>query len=123
MEIIIAIHEKWVNKILDGSKKFELRKNFPVEISRVWVYETAPKMEINFSFNVKSILRDSPNALWNKIGKFSGCTESEFSKYFSNKTSGAAIEIGEIFRIPTKKFNWAEIYPRQFLPISSIDDI
>lgn len=60
MDLVISIKSKYLNKIREGSKIWELRKSLPVElltqgkIGKIWIWETAPVSKIvgyfDFSF-------------------------------------------------------------------------
>ncbi len=61
MDIAISIKPKYLNKIREGSKTWELRKSLPRnlleegEINKVWVWETAPVSKVVGYFKVSYI--------------------------------------------------------------------
>lgn len=122
MELIMAIHPKWVRMIENGIKTFELRKHFPENISKVWVYETNPEKNIVGYFEVGEIIKMPPEKLIEMIQYF-GTTEKEFKEYFKAKKIGIAIEILNFKKIERIKFNWQSVYPQSYKIINSIADI
>ena len=58
MDLVISIKPKFLNKIREGSKIWELRKSLPIKlleedkINKVWVWETSPVSKIVGYFNV-----------------------------------------------------------------------
>ena len=71
---------KYVEEILNESKKYEYRKRIakkPVE--RILIYATHPMKEIVGEVQVTEVIRDSPEALWKQTKELSGIDEEAIS--------------------------------------------
>ena len=64
--ILLSIHPCFVEKILSGEKLFEYRKNIPTDISHVVIYATVPIKNIVAFVEVDSVLKGSPQEIWEK---------------------------------------------------------
>jgi len=99
----LSIRPRFVEAILRGEKRFEFRRRiFTRPIQTIVVYATVPVQRVVAEFDVRSVLRDSPSALWKLTHRFAGIAEDEFFGYFRGKQAGYAIEIGEVrpYRTP-----------------------
>lgn len=123
MDLILAIHPKWVEKIRKKEKSFELRKFFPKDIKIVYIYETNPIMKITAKFEIDYIIRDTPINIWNEIGNKTGCSYAEFFQYYNNKKNALAIKIKNLKEIHPIKFNGQKLFPQSYKIIKSIADI
>ncbi len=120
MNVILSIKPEYIQKILEGRKKYEFRKTkFRKEIDEVFVYATKPIQKIVFKFRVGEIIVDTPENLWENLKDFSGLTEQEFFSYFRNKNEGIAIEIKEIQKF-APPINLSDIAPVSIPPQSWI---
>ena len=112
MNVILSIKPKYCEKIISGEKKVEFRiRGFRInDIDLVYMYSTNPIKKIVGSFEIESIIKDSPIKLWEKFRMHSGMDESEFFQYFGLRKTGFAIKI--------KAVNPYEppIDPRQIVP-------
>jgi len=96
MNVILSIKPKYCNAITSGLKKYEFRRRiFGRKVDSVYMYSTSPVKKIVGRFTVKSILEDSPKALWENYGDLSGLHETEFFEYFDGAEKGFAIEIAK----------------------------
>lgn len=113
MKVLMSIKPKYVNMIMNGTKKFELRKKFPNgidDVDEVYVYSTSPVQKVVGKFNVKYVHVESDyKALWNLTtnnGAYPekvGVTFEEFEEYFKNSSKCFAIEIGKIEKFATPR--------------------
>lgn len=121
MDIIMSIKPKYVNRILNGTKKFEFRKNIPVKIrdvDKIFIYSTSPQKKIVGHFLVKDVYKMKINDLWYKTKKHSGIEKKDFKDYFEGKSDGFAIEIGMVveYGIPLnfKEIDKTGVIPQSF---------
>lgn len=87
----------------------------------VVVYATVPVCRVVAEFSVRSVIRDSPDALWRRAGGAAGIERKHFSRYFDGKAMGYAIEIGKVrrYRNPRCPFEQFGVRPPQsFLYLS-----
>lgn len=95
--IVLSIAPEYVQKIIDGTKKYEYRTKVAKEnIDAIVIYCTAPVKKVVAKAQVIDILQDSPSALWDKTKDFSGISKSFFDKYFENKKIAYAYRLGKI---------------------------
>ncbi|ORI32404.1 hypothetical protein BLL61_02115 [Lacticaseibacillus casei] len=94
MKILLSIRPEFVDEIRSGRKLFEYRKGiFRRRVDKVVVYSTEPCGKVVGEFEVKGVLQDAPDKLWNKTSKFSGISHDFFEEYFEGRQTGYAIEI------------------------------
>ena len=98
MDVLLSIKPKYVNRIINGDKKFEFRKTKldKKKIRHAYIYSTSPVKKISVKITIGDILEGSPEALWKKCKKHSGVTEQEFFSYYSEKQVAFAIVIKEV---------------------------
>ena len=121
MDIIMSIKPKYVNRILNGTKKFEFRRNIPLKIrdvDKIFIYSTSPQKKIVGHFLVKDVYKMKINDLWYKTKKHSGIEKKDFKDYFKDKKDGFAIEIGMVveYGIPLdfKEIDKTGVVPQSF---------
>jgi predicted transcriptional regulator len=101
--IIMSIAPKWVDLIVNGKKKVELRRRAPsVEYAQcgILIYATAPVSAIVARCEADGIVSGSSEFLWQKIGDISGCSKSEFFEYFENANLSSAIYLSKVSSTP-----------------------
>jgi predicted transcriptional regulator len=80
-----------------GEKRYEFRRSiFKYPIDVVVVYATVPIRRVVAEFRVQSIIRDSPEKLWEVARAAAGIEEGRFFQYFLGKPVGYAIQIGKV---------------------------
>jgi predicted transcriptional regulator len=119
----LSIKPNFVAAILRGEKRYEFRRSiFRRPIDVVVIYATVPVRRVVAEFSVRSVIRDSPRALWRRARGAAGIEEQGFFKYFDGKAIGYAIEIGKVrrYRNPFCPFKQFGVRPPQsFLYLSS----
>lgn len=106
--ILLKFKQKDIDKIKSHEKTCEFRKyDFIEPINNIFIYSNN---EIFGYFKGNSIMKNTPEKLWNQIGEFSGLTDEEFIKNFKNKKECYAIDIScpNIFDNPIKLHNFKE---------------
>ena len=74
--ILISINPKYVEKILNGSKKFEYRKvSCRPDVDKLVIYSTHPVMKVVAEVEVKRILEGNPDAIWKDTKQYSGVSK------------------------------------------------
>lgn len=93
--LLMSIKPCFVDSILDGSKRYELRRRSPKAGvgDTVAVYSTAPVMAINAVFTIGSIVEDSVDDLWPIVARECGVSREMYSAYFFGAHKGSAIRI------------------------------
>ena len=102
--IILPIKPQYVNRILDGSKKFEFRKRkCKQEIKKIYIYETAPTKKVVAEVVVDYVLEGTPEEIWSKCEKYSGINKKDYDNYFNNCKEAIAYKIGDVKRYEIPK--------------------
>jgi predicted transcriptional regulator len=100
--IILSIHPRWVDKIINGQKTIELRKRLPKNINTIYVYATRPISKIIGIIYIKNIFFTDIYSLYDITDNKHCCSLEEYLDYFKNKEFGYGIEIQniELFKKP-----------------------
>jgi predicted transcriptional regulator len=103
--LLVSIHPKYVELILSGDKKVELRRRAPrVNGGSALIYATSPRMELIATFQIASVVRAPLGQLWESVRDIAGVTRTEFETYFAGLELGIAIGIADVekLRAPVK---------------------
>lgn len=121
MNILFAIKPYFVEKILNGEKRYEYRKrgiHNSKQVKFAFIYACSPLKKIVAAFPVNEILSDEPFKIWERTKNFSGLTKQEFNQYFQNKNKAYAFSIEnlKIFNTSVDPFEFNESFcpPRSF---------
>ena len=108
--ILMPINPEYVDKILDGRKKYEYRKIKAKRnnIDKMIIYSTSPIMKVVAEVDIKEILEENPEKLWEMTKNESGITKDFYNKYYKNKNTAIAYKLGKI-RIYDKPKNLNDI--------------
>lgn len=114
--LILSIKPRYVERILDRSKRVEFRKSrlkSPEKL--VFIYASSPRQEVVGYFRYKTIIEDSPKKIWEKYKEIGGICEDDFFQYYKGKQKAFAIEISEVktFPIPVKPSELERFTPPQ----------
>lgn len=98
MKVLLSIKPEYVEKILNGSKKFEFRKSIfkNDNVKSVVVYSTMPIGKVVAEFDIVHILKDTPDVIWKKTSEFSGISRKFFDEYYCGREHAIAIKIGNV---------------------------
>lgn len=100
MEVLLSIKPEYVEKIFDGTKKFEFRKNLFKRdgIKSVVIYSTMPVGRVVGEFDVSELIADLPEIVWEKTSHYAGIDKKFFDSYYDNRQRAVAIGIGDVRR-------------------------
>jgi len=100
MKVLLSIKPEFVEKILNGSKRYEFRKGIfkKNNVKSVVIYATMPIGKVVGEFDIESILEDSPSSIWHSTKKHAGISKEFFDIYFHERTKACAIKIGNVTR-------------------------
>ena len=119
--LLLSIKPEYVEKILQGEKKFEYRKRLAKEdVSYIYVYSTAPSMKVVASVHIEGHLSDSPTALWEKTKAAAGISRAKFRDYFRGCKNAYAYKLGkvEVFESPKNLSDFGvAVAPQSFVYI------
>lgn len=108
--ILMPINPEYVDEILAGRKKYEYRKIKAKRnnIDKMLIYSTSPIMKIVAEVDIKEILEEEPEKLWEMTKNESGITKEFYNKYYKNKNTAIAYKLGTI-KIYDKPKNLTDI--------------
>ena len=105
MKVLLSIKPEFVEKIFNGTKKYEFRKSIfkNKDVDTVVVYASSPWQYVIGEFKIETILSDNVDRIWEQTHEFSGISENFFRMYFAHKTNAFAIKIGHVTRYKKHK--------------------
>lgn len=105
MKVLLSIKPEFADKIFNGTKKYEFRKNIfkNKDVDTVVVYASSPWKYIIGEFKIDAILCGNVDSIWKQTHDFSGISENFYRMYFANKTSAYAIKIGRVTKFKKPK--------------------
>lgn len=93
-EILLSIKPEFVEKIFEGSKKYEFRRRkCKRNIDKIIIYETSPVQKVVGEVEVLGIIEDTPEAVWQRTYQYAGIEKSQFMDYFSGCSVAYGYEI------------------------------
>lgn len=101
--IILSIHPRHIEKILSGEKQYEYRKRIPLDIRYIVVYATVPIKRIVAFIEIDTIIKDTPEIVWEKTKEYAGISKDFFYHYFAGKQDSFAIKVKRISKLETPK--------------------
>jgi predicted transcriptional regulator len=98
MKVLLSIKPEFVEKIFAGTKKYEFRKTLfkRNDVKHIVVYASAPVKRVVGEFEIKDILSDDVECIWEQTKDYSGITKEFYNSYFQNKKTANAIQIGHL---------------------------
>jgi Uncharacterized conserved protein len=102
--ILLSINPEYVEKIIDGTKKFEFRKRLADKsVNRILIYATVPMKQIVGEVQVVDTVSASPYALWEMTKKNSGISRKKFREYFKGCKVAYAYCLGKFIKYDPPK--------------------
>ncbi len=98
--VLLSIKPKYADAILNGTKKFELRRAvFKDEsVTRAVIYASSPVKRVVGEFSIDRVIALEPSKLWDKTEKASCVDRKFFDAYFSGKDVGFALQVSNPIR-------------------------
>lgn len=102
MRVLLSIKPEFASQIFNGTKRFEFRKTAfkDPRVRIVVVYVTSPVGMIVGEFDIIDVVSEEPSRLWSRTKQYAGISEEYFSEYFSGRSRGVALAIGEVREYP-----------------------
>ena len=103
MKVLLSIKPEFAELIFDGTKTYEFRKTVfkNPDIKTVVVYATSPVKKIVGEFEIKEVVKDSPEDLWTSTKHSAGISKDFFDEYFSGRNQACALAIASAKRYET----------------------
>ena len=94
--ILLSIKPEYVERIFNGSKKFEFRKHLPQKkVDRIIVYATDPVQRVVGEIAVLGTLAMKPSPLWEATKTVAGISRAKYRAYFRGCTAAYAFQLGQ----------------------------
>ncbi|MBS9431671.1 ASCH domain-containing protein [Photorhabdus hainanensis] len=125
MKVLLSIKPEYVDRILDGSKKFEFRKVAfkNNQVQSVVIYATMPIGMVVGEFEIEDIISDAPSVVWEMTHQFAGTTKDFFDSYFEGREKAVAISIGNVKKydkpLPLNVFGQGITAPQSYRYLSA----
>lgn len=92
--ILMSIKPEYVEKIFNGTKKYEYRKTkCKTKIDKIIVYSTSPVKKVVGELLIEEVLIDNKEIIWNKTNKYGGISKEKYEEYFKNKNYAVSYKI------------------------------
>ena len=99
MRVLLSIKPEFAEKILNGTKRYEFRKQgFSKPVDTVVLYATKPVGKIVGEFKLKTVHADVPEQIWRLTENFAGINKLFFDAYFQNRGKAYALEVERAVR-------------------------
>ena len=96
-KILISINPEHVNRIINGTKKYEYRtKAAKQDVKKIIIYETTPVKKVVAEAEIDDVLMMPPEELWKTTSNYSGISKEFFDKYFNGKKVAYAYKLGKV---------------------------
>ena len=103
-DIILSIKPEYVQKIIDGTKKYEYRRRIAKEnIRYIYIYSTYPVMKVVAKVEVTRVLSASPSSLWEKTKSMAGISREKYREYFKGCKIAYAYELKKVIAFDEPK--------------------
>lgn len=117
-KILISIKPEYVEKIFNGTKKYEYRTKLAKRnVDKLVVYCTAPVKKVIGEVDVTNTLTEKPDVLWKKTKEFSGLSKDGYEKYFKKhkEANAYALSNPRVFKKPKSLTDYGiESAPQSF---------
>lgn len=89
----------YIEKILQGEKRYELRRSLPrIKIEYVFLYATTPVCKVVGYAKVGDTFDEMKESLWQRVAVQAGVDESVYLSYFDGKENACALELLDVYR-------------------------
>lgn len=102
--ILLSINPQYVERIMNGEKRYEFRKNLcKRKVDKIIIYSTSPIMKVVGEAVVEDILVDEPQAIWGKTREYSGIDRHFFDDYYKGRDQAIAYKLTHIIQYEEPK--------------------
>ncbi|GAK75771.1 ASCH domain-containing protein [Nonlabens ulvanivorans] len=103
--VLISVHQKYAEKIINGEKTIELRKSLPQKVKpgdNLIIYVTSPVKKLYAICTIKQFIKSTPDRLKADELSNTGITSKEFDQYYKSSSKAYAIVLENIIDIKHK---------------------
>ncbi|EPJ43789.1 MAG: hypothetical protein OFPII_39100 [Osedax symbiont Rs1] len=109
MVVLYPIKPIYIERILSGEKKCELRKRLPKQSPEfILLYSTWPVKQVVGYASILETYNKCVKKLWSQVGSYAGIDEHSYFEYFQNSENACALKFDKVYRF-TNPFNLSEI--------------
>ena len=95
--ILLSIKPEYVDKIIQGTKKYEYRKHLAKKtVDSIFIYCTHPTMKVVAKIEVIDIIAAAPSTLWEGTKISAGISRKKYREYFKGCKTAYAYKLGDI---------------------------
>lgn len=99
MRVLLSIKPEFAEKILNGAKRYEFRKQaFAQPVETVVLYATKPVGKIVGEFKLKAVHSGLPEQIWRQAAHYAGINKEFFDAYYKNSNKAYALEVESVKR-------------------------
>lgn len=93
--MVLSIHPRHVERILEGTKSVELRRTRPLIApgQPVAIYATQPSGALVATCRIREVQTGPPDSIWRSVGSDTALTRVEFDEYFDGADSAVALHL------------------------------
>lgn len=96
-KVIMSINPMHAEKILAGTKRYEFRKiRCKKRVDVIVIYATAPIKKVLGEVEIRGVIEDLPQAVWEKTKTAAGIDVSFFNRYYQGRNKAVAYELGDM---------------------------
>lgn len=105
MKVLLSIKPEFAEKIFDGSKRFEFRRNVfkNQSVNTIVVYASSPISKVIGEFEIEQVIQKELEDLWQETKDYSGISKEYYDQYFIGKEEGFAIKVKRAVRYKRAK--------------------
>jgi predicted transcriptional regulator len=98
--VLLSVKPRYADLIVAGTKQVEFRRVWAQElVTWIAIYSSSPAKEIVGVVKVESVIEAPATTLWTfSRSKGGGLTRTELRSYFSGKTKGYALMLGQVLK-------------------------
>lgn len=99
MIVLYPIKPIYIERILSGEKKCELRKNLPKNKPKyILLYSTWPVKQVVGYASVLETYKKCVNKLWQQVNSYAGIDKDSYFEYFQNANDACALKFDRVYR-------------------------
>ena len=107
-KVLMSINPMHAEKILAGTKRYEFRKiRCKKRVDVIVIYATAPIKKVLGEVEIRGVIEDLPQAVWDQTKTAAGIDLSFFNRYYQGQNKAVAYDLGTI-TILTKPKNLSD---------------
>ena len=102
--VLLSIKPKYVEKILDGTKRYEYRKvGFNTPVDKIVIYCTSPVKKVVGEAQVEEIITGSLDEVWSETHEYSGTTKEFLYEYYNGRKNAIALKLTNVKKYDVDK--------------------